>query len=389
MNALNCDLCEQDRLHCVYLPQGSARGLKVYVCDYCGLVQSYPRKDRVSHRPVAVSADAQWGNIRYGKGFRAKFAHDFVDSVKPWDKVQHCVDVGASRGKFIAEVHRSHPHVVFTAIEPEQRLVADYAHMPGVTMLSERGESADIGDYSADVIHCSHTLEHVKSAYAMMMIMRQWLKPDGLLYLEVPDIRFIDNDDVIEEWFIDKHLYHFSTVTLMRLCARSGFEVVKQDISDGVNLTYILKRSDEVLDGVLQADDAEIVSIKNNIAAYQARLKKNREGLRQVAQFMEDKAQNRVVGAWGGGRILDSLVVHGGLNTSCLEVLIDKHLSAYVDARHGISLSLPDEKIETLDILFVLSRAYADEIAREAKRYGFSGEIITWPQLVEKLETME
>ena len=58
-----------------YQPEGSTRGLKVYLCRHCGLVQSTPRIDRTQKRhAAAVSGGADWGNVRYGKGFRTQAA---------------------------------------------------------------------------------------------------------------------------------------------------------------------------------------------------------------------------------------------------------------------------------------------------------------------------
>ena len=53
-------------------PEGSGRGLKIHLCRHCGLVQSLPRIDRAPRRSAAVSSGADWGNVRYGKGFRTK-----------------------------------------------------------------------------------------------------------------------------------------------------------------------------------------------------------------------------------------------------------------------------------------------------------------------------
>ena len=41
-----CDLCGADSLDQIYQPERSGRGLKIYLCRHCGLVQSLPRIDR-------------------------------------------------------------------------------------------------------------------------------------------------------------------------------------------------------------------------------------------------------------------------------------------------------------------------------------------------------
>jgi hypothetical protein len=66
----SCELCRHDTLEAIYEPERSTRGLKVYLCRHCGLLQSLPRIDRTERAPAAVSGGADWGNVRYGKGFR-------------------------------------------------------------------------------------------------------------------------------------------------------------------------------------------------------------------------------------------------------------------------------------------------------------------------------
>jgi len=53
-----CDFCGRDSLQFSYQPEGSTRGLKVYLCRHCGLVQSAPRIDRTQKRQrAAVSGE--------------------------------------------------------------------------------------------------------------------------------------------------------------------------------------------------------------------------------------------------------------------------------------------------------------------------------------------
>ena len=52
------------------------------------------------------------------------------------------------------------------------------------------------------------------------------LKQGGLLVLDAPNIALIGGDDILEEWFIDKHLYHFSKRTLARMIEAAGFTIV-------------------------------------------------------------------------------------------------------------------------------------------------------------------
>ena len=51
--------------------------------------------------------------------------------------------------------------------------------------------------------------------------------------------RLLASDDIVEEWFIDKHLYHFSARTLTRMIEAAGFTIVEHpDPKDRSNLFY-------------------------------------------------------------------------------------------------------------------------------------------------------
>src|SRR4051812_11869600 len=98
-----CDFCGRDSLKFSYLPEGSTRGLKVYLCGHCGLVQSAPRIDRTEKRhDAAVSGGADWGNVRYGKGFRTQAAMNALARHCRFDDGIAMLDVGSNRGRFTA-----------------------------------------------------------------------------------------------------------------------------------------------------------------------------------------------------------------------------------------------------------------------------------------------
>src|SRR5580658_426237 len=95
-----CELCRHDMLEAIYEPERSTRGLKVYLCRHCGLLQSLPRIDRATRAPAAVSGGADWGNVRYGKGFRTKIALDVIAQHTNIGKYIALLDVGSNRGSF-------------------------------------------------------------------------------------------------------------------------------------------------------------------------------------------------------------------------------------------------------------------------------------------------
>src|ERR1700727_1523068 len=118
----SCDLCGHTKLSFVHAPDRSTRGLKVYLCQDCGLVQSLPRIARTGQRDaMAVSSGADWGNVRYGKGFRTTQAMEALKPFVSWDAPLKLLDVGSNRGRFITAFVDAAPNAAVTAVEPDER----------------------------------------------------------------------------------------------------------------------------------------------------------------------------------------------------------------------------------------------------------------------------
>src|ERR1700742_3981420 len=116
---LDCDFCGKDSLKFAYQPEGSTRGLKVYLCNHCGLVQSLPRIDRTEARhDAAVSGGADWGNVRYGKGFCTQATMDALAHHAKLDTSLALLDVGSNRGSFAKAFLNAAPKASLTAVEP-------------------------------------------------------------------------------------------------------------------------------------------------------------------------------------------------------------------------------------------------------------------------------
>ena len=206
-----CDFCGKDTLAFAYQPDGSTRGLKVYLCRHCGLVQSAPRIDRTEKRhDAAISGGADWGNVRYGKGFRTQAAMDALARHCHFGDRLSLLDVGSNRGRFAAAFLDAAPRAHVTAVEPDERYADSCAGLPRTVLMLSRIEDAALAEASFDIVHSCHTIEHLAHPFASLMDHARVLKPGGLLVLDAPNIALIGGDDILEEWFIDKHLYHFS-----------------------------------------------------------------------------------------------------------------------------------------------------------------------------------
>jgi SAM-dependent methyltransferase len=377
-----CDLCGNAALEQVYAPQGSTRGLTVWLCTHCGLVQSLPRIDHAPRRKASVSAGADWGNVRYGKGFRAEAnlapLKPYLDTKQPL----RVLDVGASRGAFSLEMKAAFSNAEIVGLEPDERVVDAWAKKPGFTWLHARLEDAKLEPESFDLIYSCHTLEHVKSGRVALRHHWEALKPNGLMLVEVPNLAMIGLNDIVEEFFIDKHLYHYSQRTLSRLLSASGFRTrLPVDPRDQVNVT-ILAVKDSVGAAPVTADAREVESASALISSYHAMRMQNLAALAGVARMIDAMAPRKVA-IWGAGRLLNSLIHNGGLKPSSLAAVVDKHLIRYATEANGVTLTAPAELANLKpEVVVVMSRSFADEIREEAQARVPGCEVIAYADLL-------
>lgn len=378
----HCELCRREAPEPVYEAENSARGLKIHLCRHCGLLQSLPRIDRAPRGRLSVSGGADWGNVRYGKGFRTAGALAVLARHADLSAGLSLLDVGSNRGSFAHAFLKEAPAASIVAVEPDERVAHSCRGLDRTELIVSRIEDAALESGRFDIVHSCHTIEHLAEPARVLADHWHVLKPGGLLVLDAPSTAILDAGDIVEEWFIDKHLYHFSARTLMRMVAAAGFDIVEPPaLADRENLLLVAKKSDRGA-RVLENDPREVCEAERLIAAYGAARARNLAALTAVAAELAALAPRRVA-IWGAGRLFDTLVVHGGFMPDMLAGLIDAHLMAHVPARHGCELKAP-EMLAKIDpgVVVVMSRGFASEIAAHARKLAPRAEIITYSELL-------
>ena len=387
--SLDCDLCAHAALTQVYAAQNSARKLTVWVCSHCGLMQSLPRVDRAERRAATVSAGADWGNLRYGKGFRSDAN---LSTLRPYlnrQKPLRVLDVGTSRGAFALELRSAFPLATVIGIEPDERVVNAWAGQKEFTWLHARLEDTRLEDEGFDLIYSCHTLEHVRSARQALLMHRRALAPGGYLFVEVPNTAVIGAPDIVEEFFIDKHLYHFSHRSLAKLLTVCGFRAVAiADAQDSVNISIVAVKA-EAFSGTLASDPQEVECAAALISSYHALRMRNLSALTHVARLIDGMAPRKVA-IWGAGRLLNSLIQNGGLRPQALAAVVDKNLIRYASEAHGIRLTAPEDLTRLKpDVVVVMSRSFANEIRKEAQERAPGCEVIAYADLLEQAKALQ
>lgn len=367
-----CILCSSYDLHLAYTPPSSKQGRMIFVCMDCSLVQSLPRYTSDYLKQPNATHGASFGNIRYGKKLRLDFAAEVLDSVLVSSSTRTVLDVGSSRGDFIAYVHFKRPDIAISAIEPDKGIMGSL-YPKNAEIINNRIEEVTLVDNHYDIIHCCHTLEHLHNPVAVLVKLRNALAPKGYLYLEVPNILDINHsrDLIIEEIFIDKHLYHFTRTTLEMLVQSLGFSCVNAWVSPQT-LTMLLVKGQHptlypighpLITPVSDYTHLEAKQILASVHGYAQALQENKRELQKSTQRLNELMAKQPVSLWGTGRIL-SAFVEAGLNTKLIHYLIDSYIP--LDAHKNYNIRRPEKNLLTRhDTVVIMSREYQAEIKEQ------------------------
>jgi 2-polyprenyl-3-methyl-5-hydroxy-6-metoxy-1,4-benzoquinol methylase len=118
-----------------------------------------------------------------------------------------------------------------------------------------------------DVIHCSHTIEHVPDPIAYINEMHRLLAPGGHLMLAFPNYASLPRVILQKRWgtwCLDSHLWQFTAAQMKRILRQCGFHVFSCRTLHGYSPDSALKR--RLLDLGAQmgfGDGCNIVAVKS------------------------------------------------------------------------------------------------------------------------------
>lgn len=136
------------------------------------------------------------------------------------------LDLGCSSGSFLESIKGSRWQLSGIELSPDAAKAAEARS--GAKIFVGDILEADFPPESFDVITCFDVLEHVYEPRSVLAKVREWLKPDGIFYLLVPNIDSAAVRIFRSYWYgleLPRHLTHFSPDPLKELAAMVGLRV--------------------------------------------------------------------------------------------------------------------------------------------------------------------
>lgn len=232
-----CNVCHSHARRIVALQGRKGQALTTAICTSCGLVQSEPipspeelreyyrnayRRDyKGTHRPKRKHI------LRYSRNAMTR-----LERLRPFSPGKKWLDVGSGSGEFVYMACKAGFDAV--GLEPHEAYSAYTRETFGVPVITAAFQEASIEPKSLDVVTLHHVLEHIADPYAALATIHGWLKPGGLLAVDVPDIDHVPRSFI--NHFHYAHIYNFGHATLRALLEKCGYTLEAACGREGTSL---------------------------------------------------------------------------------------------------------------------------------------------------------
>lgn len=228
MKELPCFLCGDDSAIPVYrvrrdgyLKRMGLNHLQVLkvMCGQCGVVYSRPQLEEGELKRLYTSLRDSSTPSEEHLGWKRKQAQEDFEWVAPHLPLGGAVlDIGCSEGSFLMEFHRRGWRTC--GIEPSA--YAQYGRQVyGLDIRQATLETEPLIPYSFDLVCALRVLEHIHDPRLFLTQVKRLLRPEGKLYLEVPNAWKPRHHPA--EFLGAQHLRLFTRDSLVRFLHQEGW----------------------------------------------------------------------------------------------------------------------------------------------------------------------
>lgn len=184
------------------------------------LPKYYESDDYISHTDGKRSLFEKMYHLVKRKAIRDK-----INLIEFWTGEKGTVlDIGSGTGDFLNEAKKYGWKAV--GMEPSVKAKA-VARQKSVCMVETY---AELEDHYFDVITMWHVLEHVPDLEFQLKQLKRLLKPDGVIFIAVPNFKSFDATHYGKYWAafdVPRHLWHFSKTSMEKLFAAENLKLKK------------------------------------------------------------------------------------------------------------------------------------------------------------------
>lgn len=373
IKARACPLCDGEQAQVLHaqsfvLPQGHplAEGYEVVACALCGFVYAdsaatqhdydefYARHSKYDEASISTGGGASPGDQA-----RLKRTAEEIAPFLP-DHQATILDVGCATGGLLEQWKQlGFANVLGLDPSPASALWAR-EHFNIEIVTGSLFEAPRIEP--RDLVLCSHVLEHVRDLQGAARQLCAWAKPDGLLYVEVPDAaRYSEFLAAPFQDFNTEHINHFSLHALQDLFEPHGMSLITygaKDIEAAPGVLYPalwgLWRREFAPDPAFPSQNTRPEERQRNAADFVASM----QSYIRDSQVLLDAMDARLSAAlplgepiivWGTGQLLMKLLGEPALRSADVRCFVDGNPQNHGRVLRGVSIVSPHELAKVLE----------------------------------------
>lgn len=128
------------------------------------------------------------------------------------------LDFGCANGEFLTEFAKQFPEFELFGADLSDKYLPQLNSIPNFKKLFS---SENCPEQTFDLITLIHTLEHLVTPIETLVLIKKYLKNEGMLFIQVPNLLESPFDILIAD-----HLTHLVPENFVNILARAGFELI-------------------------------------------------------------------------------------------------------------------------------------------------------------------
>lgn len=330
---------------------GSNLPLKVQIseCMTCGFVFNDDAMDELTLNQFYTKENFYYMEGSFGTGGSDLSRYqNYVEFLKPFlQRADAIVDVGCGKGQFVKYLI-DNGYGNASGLELDKRMV-EIATKQGIPVHEGSAFGLSFNADSVDVMIYTHVFEHLLDPDDVIRMASEYLKAEGLLFIEVPDALNYAQARVFDYFWLTtiEHINHFSSHYLEPLLAKHGFELIAQSVTtmpyNNPSLRYpslkMLFRKNEAKQRT--ARQTEYYEQLRDKICYHINIENDHMTKhRQMVQEWKDSKTKLYI--WGIGREFFILSTFTDLLNCNIEALIDKNIDKQRMTVNGNKIASPE-----------------------------------------------
>ena len=206
---------------------------KIYTDDYVAATYKDEEGILKTFNKIINLPPEKSDNVARAKNIVA-FCNNYFQNNTP----KEILDVGSGLGVFPYEIKKYNWDCV--ALDPDQQAAKHIRNVVGIETICDDFFKLNL-DKKFDVVTFNKVLEHVNDPIAMLQKSKDYLKPNGIVYIELPDGEIAMKDGKEREEFCIEHIHVFSFTSLSMLIDLAGFETIYMERLQEPSTKYTLR----------------------------------------------------------------------------------------------------------------------------------------------------